>query len=101
MISSNELESVRAGGDEIEAKFEGASLGNKIFSGENLSCQISVPYLAAFPKCPLSRLNHLQYHGNGAANQRERREERGHKSDGVNCINCIQIQTKSNLIIYE
>lgn len=30
MISSNELESARAGGDEIEAKFEGASLGSKI-----------------------------------------------------------------------
>ena len=44
MISSNELESARAGGDEIEAKFEVASLGNKIFSSENLGCQISIPY---------------------------------------------------------
>ena len=50
MIPSNELESARAGGDEIEAKFEGASLGNKIFCGENLGRQISVPYLATFPK---------------------------------------------------
>ena len=61
MISSNELESARPGGDEIEAKFEGASLGNKIFSGENLGCQISVPYLATFSKYPLSRHNLLQY----------------------------------------
>ena len=43
MISSNELESARAGGDE-------ASLGNKVFSSENLGCQISVPYLATFLK---------------------------------------------------
>ena len=50
MILSNELESARAGGDEIEAKFEGASLGNNIFCGENLGRQISVPYLATFPK---------------------------------------------------
>ena len=61
MISSNELESARAGGDEIEVKFEGAGLGSKIFSGENLGCQISVPYLATFLKCPLSRHNRLQY----------------------------------------
>ena len=61
MISSNELQSVPAGRDEIEAKFEGASLGNKIFCGENLGCQISVSYLATFLKYPLSRHNRLQY----------------------------------------
>ena len=65
------------------------------------SIVVWVPFLATFPKYPLSRLNHLQYHGNGAANQRERREERGHKCEGLNCINCIQIQTKTNLIIYK
>ena len=61
MISSTELESVRAVRDEIEAKFEGGSLGNKICSGEKLSCPISVPFLATFPKYPLSRLNRLKY----------------------------------------
>ena len=61
MISSNEPESARAGKVEIEAKFEGATLGNKIFCGENLRSQISVPYLATFLKYPLSMLNRLQY----------------------------------------
>lgn len=43
----------------------------------------------------------LKYHGDRTANQRDRREERGHKSEGVNSFTCIQIKTKSNLIKYE
>ena len=60
MILSNELESARAGRDETETKFQGASLGNKIFCGENLRRQILVPYLATFLKYTLSRLNRLK-----------------------------------------
>ena len=47
----------------------------------------------------------LKYHGDRTANQRDRREERGHKSEGVNSFKLVspvfKFQTKSNLIKYE